>query len=271
MNGTLSLVVLLFFSGPIFAQSFKQSVSNLELLRHGKELYTNRCVGCHGVKGDGKGPASAFLDPKPRDFTSGVFKFKSTPNESLPTDEDLVNTLTRGVWGTSMPSFFLLSNVSKFALVEYIKSFSQAWNKKENLMAPIQGAPVPVEDFRSHSKFIARAQKGRQVFLENCVTCHGIGGKGDGEGGVDLVDDWDNPIKPADLTRSSIKSGKNIKDIYRVLLTGMAGTPMPSFKDAIEDEALWDVTAFVLYLRGKATGMYEGKQYIQPITQAEAE
>ena len=38
-------------------------------LMRGKEVFLQRCVGCHGVKGDGKGPAAHFLSPPPADFT----------------------------------------------------------------------------------------------------------------------------------------------------------------------------------------------------------
>ena len=272
MKFLLFLLTLNLFIPHVSANTFRQSVSNQEMFKHGREVYESRCIGCHGEKGDGKGGAAVFLDPKPRDFTSGVFKFKSTPNESLPSDEDLMRVLSHGVLGTSMPSFKLLPEVSKYAVIHYIKSFSKAWNDKENFMAQIQGAPFPLEDFRSPEPFIARAQKGRKVYIENCLICHGRKGKGDGEGGVDLTDDWDHPIVPADLTKTYIKSGRSVRDIYRVLLTGMAGTPMPAFKEAISDNDLWDVSAYVLYLRGLNNDSYDqANPPIKEITEKEAE
>ncbi|MCY4643502.1 MAG: c-type cytochrome [Bacteriovoracales bacterium] len=228
------------------------------MLKHGREVYKSRCLGCHGAKGDGRGPAAKFLDPKPRDFTSGIFKFKSTPNEALPTDSDMMRVLSMGVMGTSMPSFRLLPETSKYAVVQYIKTFSDEWKKKENVMPRIQGAPFPRKDFLNHGKFVARAKQGRKIYKENCLTCHGRSGMGDGEGGQDLTDDWDNPVKPGNLTLPKIKTGKSVRDIYLALLTGRAGTPMPSFKDALSDTELWDVTAYVLYLRGLTAGVYEG-------------
>lgn len=262
----------LIFNFSVSASPFRQSVSDQEVIRHGLEVYENRCIGCHGVKGDGKGDAAKFLDPKPRDFTKGVYKFKSTPNEALPNDQDLMRTLTYGVPGTSMPSFSLLPEISKYAVIQYIKSFSDAWNDNENKMAKIQGRPYPVDDFRSHKKFIVRAKKGRTLYIENCLVCHGLKGHGDGEGAEGLSDDWDNPIRPANLTKPYIKSGRSVQDIYRVLLTGVAGTPMPSFKDSISDEELWDMAAFVLYLRGKKAGIYDElkEELIKPITKEEA-
>lgn len=266
------LLAVIFVCAPFVAKSvsFKQSVSNQEMLKHGKDVYMNRCIGCHGVKGDGKGPAATFLDPKPRDFTSGVFKFKTTPNESLPTDEDMMKVISQGVLGTSMPSFHLMPEVSRMAVVEYVKSFSTIWNNKENLLAKVQGAPFPKQDFSDHQQFIARAKKGRGHYVDNCATCHGRLGHGDGLGGEDLVDDWDNPIKPANLTKKYIKTGKSVRDIYRVLLSGIAGTPMPAFKDALTDDELWDVAAYVLYLRGLNNESYnKASPPIAEITKAE--
>lgn len=266
-----TFIFIILIPTSILASSFKQTVSNQEALRHGKHVYKTRCIGCHGVKGNGQGIAARFLDPKPRDFTSGIFKFKSTPNDALPSDTDMMRVLSHGVLGTSMPNFKLMPEVSKYAVVQYIKTFSSAWKEKENIQAKIQGAPFPIDDFRSHKKFIARAKKGRKTFLENCITCHGKTGTGNGPGGVDLTDEWENPIKPSNLTKKYIKSGKSVRDIYRVLLTGMAGTPMPAFKDAISDKDLWDVTAYVLYLRGLNNGVYnKEKPPIKKISEKEA-
>ncbi len=271
MQFLFSFFVFIGFFDSALGGPFQQSISDQETLKHGREVYKNRCMGCHGSRGDGQGIAAEFLDPKPRDFTSGIFKFKSTPNEALPTDEDMMRVLSQGVLGTSMPSFKLLPEVSKYAVLQYIKTFSKVWSNKKNVMARIQGAPFPLDDFRIHKKFILRAKKGKTLFLDNCVTCHGRQGRGDGEGGSELVDDWENPIKPANLTKKFIKSGKSVQDIYRALLTGMAGTPMPSFKEALTDRELWDVTAYVLYLRGLKANIYGDSPPIREIDQKEME
>ena len=67
------ILLSLFIAGSVFASPFRQNISDQELRKHGSEVYAKRCVGCHGVKGDGKGPASVFLDPKPRNFIPGVW------------------------------------------------------------------------------------------------------------------------------------------------------------------------------------------------------
>lgn len=267
------LSLMLLVMGPsAFASPFVQSVARQEITVHGKRAYEIRCSGCHGVAGDGKGPAAVMLNPKPRDFTSGIFKFRSSPIGTLPSDSDLMLTLSKGVPGTSMPSFMDVPEQERHSIVQYIKTFSKNWQNPENFASPVVGAPFNPVDFTDYNKFIPRAQKGRALFVESCVLCHGTGGRGDGEGSVDLVDDWGNAIRPANLTKLTVKSGKSVKDIYRVLLTGVNGTPMSSYKDVYTDEQLWDLAAWVLYLRGLNNGTYSQENPpIKPIQPSEVQ
>ena len=71
----------------------------------GKAVYEKRCLGCHGEKGAGDGPAASRFKPVPRDFTKGLFKYKTTPHGSPPTDDDLIRTVTEGLPGTGMPAW----------------------------------------------------------------------------------------------------------------------------------------------------------------------
>lgn len=87
-------------------------------------LYRQHCVHCHGISGDGAGPTAVFLNPYPRDYRQGKFKFKSTEFAAKPTDADLLQTLTEGIPGTAMPSFKLLPLDEREALVEYVKYLS---------------------------------------------------------------------------------------------------------------------------------------------------
>lgn len=248
---------ILFSISNVYSSPFVQSVARQEILVHGKGAYEKRCAGCHGKDGNGAGEAAKFLSPRPRDFTSGVFKFRSSPLGTLPTDQDLMTTLSKGVLGTSMPAFADVPEQERFSIVQYIKTFSKSWEAKENFGHPVIGAPFPQQDFENYKPFIVRAEKGRKLFIESCLACHGSLGKGDGEGSVDLTDDWGNPIRPADLTKRFIKSGKSVKDIYKTLLTGVNGTPMSSYKDVYSDDQLWDLAAWVMYLRGAHNGVYE--------------
>jgi mono/diheme cytochrome c family protein len=87
-------------------------------------LYREHCAHCHGVTGDGIGPSARYLDPYPRDFRRGVYKFKSTPKGRKPTDDDLKRVLVRGIPGTAMPSYAALAEEELDALVHYVKYLS---------------------------------------------------------------------------------------------------------------------------------------------------
>ena len=91
------------------------------MIAHGKQVYERHCLACHGDKGDGNGPAATFLhEQRPRNFTFGVFKFRLTKGP-LPTDADLLRTITRGVRGTAMPAWFELPLQDRLAVIQYVK------------------------------------------------------------------------------------------------------------------------------------------------------
>src|SRR5207248_3098191 len=119
--------------GEVFEpQTVGVSVMNIprsqDLLTLGREVYQARCVGCHGQDGDGNGLAATFLSPRPRNFMLGVFKFRTTPSGSLPTDGDLYRTVTRGVRWTSMPTWHELPDKERLAVVTFIKTLSKRWS-----------------------------------------------------------------------------------------------------------------------------------------------
>ena len=81
-----------------------------------------------------------------------------------------------------------------------------------------------------------------------CAPCHGE--KGDGRGAVtNLVDSWGNPAPARDLRLPYLRSGRRPEDTYRVLLTGLDGTPMPSFAESTTDDQRWSLVAFIEQLR----------------------
>lgn len=83
-------------------------------------LYREHCVVCHGLEGQGSGPAALLQNPYPRNFRPGVFKWKSTQHDSKPVREDLRRTLHRGLPGSSMPSFAAVDAAEVEALVDYV-------------------------------------------------------------------------------------------------------------------------------------------------------
>lgn len=219
-----------------------------ELLSLGKEVYDRRCVGCHGVKGDGKGPSAKFLIPRPRDFTTGLFKFRSTAGkDSLPTNADLYATLTHGLWGTSMPSWQEISDRERWAVVHYLKTFSDRWEQDP----PGQPIPVPPEP----SVTSASIEQGKTLFQTNCALCHGQRGQSDGPLAVPglLIDSWGEAVKPAHLSLAAgvpggVKLGHHGARLFLTIKTGIGGTPMPAF-DSLTPEEVWDLVHFVQSLR----------------------
>jgi len=222
-----------------------------EVLSLGKEVYARRCAGCHGAKGDGKGPSAVFLHPKPRDFTTGVFKFRSTTGkDSLPTDADLYLTLTHGLWGTSMPSMQEISDRQRGAVVQYLRTFSDRW-VKEPAGQPIS---IPSEPPVTPDSLAL----GKATFQANCALCHGDEGKADGPlaGPGMLMDDWGEPIRPAHLSLPAgvpggVKLGHGGPHLFQTIVGGIGGTPMPPF-DSLKAEEAWDLVHYVQSLRVEA-------------------
>jgi cytochrome c oxidase cbb3-type subunit 2 len=205
------------------------------------EVYQRHCTACHGEKGDGDGPAAYLLYPKPRDFTSGVFKFRSTPTGAPPTDDDLLLTLKRGVSGTSMPSWDRLSESELTDLVAHVKSFSDIFEDEDAMEPPIEiPSPAPASE--------KGVQAGENIYKElECDKCHGPTGKGDGPSAATLTDDFDRTIRPYDFTRGPglMKGGSTPQAIYRTFMTGLDGTPMPSFIDELEEHQRWQLVHYI--------------------------
>jgi cytochrome c oxidase cbb3-type subunit 2 len=222
------------------------------LIARGKQVYERHCIACHGVEGDGNGPAATFLHvQRPRNFTYGIFKFRLTKGP-LPTDADLLRTITRGVRGTAMPAWFELPLEDRLAVIQYVKyeltvdrsdpSGPYYFFEEEDPGPALEigTPPPPTPELLAHGKEIWQQAK--------CWECHGQTGRGDGEKAAGLKDDWGFPIVPANLTRGLFKSGPKVEDIFRTLTTGLAGTPMPSFRDAFPDEDRWALAYYVLSL-----------------------
>ena len=217
----------------------------------GKELYGRNCSQCHGDKGDGHGVAAPHLQPRPRDFTSGKFKIRTTPNGKLPTDDDLKHIIRVGMPYTSMPAWPQLTDGDIASLVAYVKTFSPEFGKPDN-QAP--GMKIPTAPASSGES----VEKGKQLYVDNgCVRCHGELGRADGPSAPTLVDDWSHPIRPADLTRPwTFRGGPRREDIFRAVTTGLNGTPMPAFGEALTEEQRWDLVNFIASLSGRETPNY---------------
>jgi mono/diheme cytochrome c family protein len=194
-------------------------------------LFRQHCVHCHGITGDGAGPTAAFLNPYPRDFRRGIFKFKSTPKSVKPTRADLRRTLVEGIPGTAMPSFKLLTESELNALIDYVQYLAirgeverglieeaadlmedeqmdlsaenlllnrlqpvvASWKMAESQVTPISPPPYFSPDF----DLAASIERGRQLYygtVANCAQCHGDTQLGDGQ--QTDYDDWSKEFYP---------------------------------------------------------------------------
>lgn len=208
----------------------------------GKAVYEKKCAVCHGIEGKGDGPGAAHLDPKPRDFTRGLYKIRTTGSGQLPTDEDLFRVITEGLPGTSMPGWRHLPEEERSALVTYLKTFSPRFRTEPPGEAIDVGREVPATE--------ESINKGRKLYrLMECFTCHGHAGRGDGESAPELEDDWGNPIRPRNLMRAwTFRGGTTAREIVTRFLSGLAGTPMPSYEGVFEEEEMeqnWHLANYV--------------------------
>jgi DMSO reductase family type II enzyme heme b subunit len=222
----------------------------------GKATYVKWCAGCHGDTGAGDGPGATAMLPRPRDFTRGVYKIRTTASGEIPTDDDLLHVVAEGMPGTAMPGWKTkLSEQERRDVVAYLKSLSSFFSgttaKPLALGTDPGGGDQAVAD-------------GKAMFTKlECAKCHGVAGRGDGKSAPTLKDDWGHPIHAADLTEGwKFRGGRDVPAIYARLRTGLDGTPMPSFADAIEqklitDEQLWHVAAYVQSLSPETPAVRE--------------
>ena len=205
----------------------------------GKKLYRRFCIGCHGKYGNGEGDNAQWIDPKPRDFTEATFKCRSTPTGTLPTDEDLYNAITRGFVTTNMPSWRPLSPYQRADLVAFVKTWSPRWVKEK------PGTPLNIPPETPIT--IDSILRGRAMFQKlECWKCHGPDGHGDGPSASTLTDDKGNPIKPYNFSAGErFMCGDTNRDLYRIFMTGLDGSPMPSFADVVKPDEAWDLVHFL--------------------------
>ena len=229
-----------------------------EFQEKGRAIYFRRCSFCHGLLGDGEGPAAKYLDPRPRDFTLGTFKFRTTQSGELPTNEDLFRTVSRGLPGTAMQSFDSdlskngLSEDDRWAVIAYIKTFAQEFDDPD--LDPVKTGKVialPANRAPFNPETVAR---GKVAFEKaKCWSCHGKLGRGDGNKEF-RKDDWGFPIRIRNVTHPwKIKAGSKVEDIYMRFTTGISGTPMPSFIKSLSEEDRWDLANYIKSLQHKLT------------------
>lgn len=286
-------------------------------------IYRKHCVVCHGLSGDGKGQSAMFLEPYPRDFRRGTFKYKSTPVGGKPTRGDLVRTLREGIPGTAMPSYRALEESEEFSedvedLVEYIRFLSirgeverrmltkilrdgekldkdaqwpkevlglvlQKWREADGLELEVPEQPSWMQsggDVQARELAVAR---GRELFgseLTACSKCHGLEGLGDGSS--QDFDEWTKDwtilagidprergawkvmkpfgalkpvlVKSRNLQWGAFHGGGDPDSIFRRIVLGIEGTPMPPVARAMNgnpgltDDEIWSLVGYVMHL-----------------------
>lgn len=242
----------------------------------GRQLYFRYCWGCHGFHGNGTGenwlPTGSFPDTpnlniQPRNFVAATFKCRSTPTGTLPTDDDLYNSLVRGLTNSNMPSWVTLTTQNRADLVAFIKTFSDRW-KTDKSGTPISVPPEPAPSVQS-------IQHGKELFTKlECWKCHGPEGRGDGPSASTLTDSNDEPIRPYNFAAGSrFKCGSTNQDLYKIFMTGLDGTPMPSFADVIKPEDAWDLVHYLrtlqVYRKSPELALWEGTKEGAEIVKAQ--
>jgi mono/diheme cytochrome c family protein len=201
----------------------------------GQRVFAQHCQVCHGPDGRGNGPAAPSLIPRPRDFTRGQFKYKTTPAGQPPSDADLMGVVSNGLQASAMPYWRdRLSPDELRAVVDYVKSLSPAF---------AGAAPQTINLPPETPNDAASVARGKALFTaQGCVGCH----LPDGKGGTVLADAKGYPVIARDLTAPwTFRGGSAPEQIWMRITTGLAPGPMPSFAEKTTPDERWDLTHYV--------------------------
>ncbi|TAJ79828.1 c-type cytochrome, partial [bacterium] len=227
LSFAISALLVLLAAGIIKTAEVKPPPLSPKLLALGKQIYNQQCAACHGTQGQGDGEAAYLLYPKPRNFVAANYRLVSSW-ERVPTDQDFFNTVTRGIPGSAMPSWGHLPEEQRWALVYYVKSLSEkplVVKAQKNPGADgsggegvIQVPPEPPYDASAKARAL-------DLYRDACASCHGTTGKGDGA--QEQVDEEGFPTRPRDLTAGVFKGSPDPVQLYRRIVAGIPGSPMP--------------------------------------------
>ena len=256
--------VILWMLTPVLLMALVADLGSNEQREAGKKIYEKRCTQCHGESGAGDGPAQKFLKPWPRNFAKGIYKFKSTPDDRLPTTDDLMRVIRLGNPYTGMPAWPQLSEEEIRSLAYYIKSFAEDFASPASLtdeaLAPVPlSLPSKVPDWSE-----ASSKKGKELFVENkCIDCHGPAGRGSGKSAPTTEGIDGRQIRPRDLTkRWTFRNGNSRMDIFRTISVGL--NPMPSFHKLPEEDR-WSLVDYVMSLGARDAANYSNVVISQEI------
>jgi mono/diheme cytochrome c family protein len=234
-----------------------------EVLNLGKDTYTLYCRACHGVNGDGNGPAAKGLRPPPRNFHDGLYKFVAVESGYLPNDEDFHRIIRGGLKGTAMLPWDI-SDERLDAVIQYIKTFSERWQDEYE---EVGEAIVPDDDPYGPERRAEAVETGKKLYhaLAQCNSCHpsyipydeiyqaGVELTGYGKTDLDeriyttqLKDsDYGNRLQPPDFTFHQVRAGEDVKSLFRTIASGIGGTAMPTWKGSLPDDQIWALAYYV--------------------------
>ncbi len=258
-----------------------KSSRHLETLKRGRDVYASYCAGCHGEQGDGNGKAARFLDPKPRDFRTGRLKFAAVEAGQSPRDEDYLRIIDKGLSGTAMPQFNLLSLEDKRAVVAFIKSFYSDWDEDP----PGAGVTAGQDPWVGEEADALVAGRDAYHGIAKCWSCHPAyetrkviraiheenelplpGLRPNLYASETKDSQWGVPIRAPDFLRDRIKTGFEVTDIARVIAAGVGGTAMPTWAGSLEEEQLWGLAYYInslALMRGTPKGFELKKKLLQ--------
>lgn len=244
------------FAGGVYATA-KQ-------LNDGKSIYTEYCMQCHGVNGDGNGVAAKGLQVPPRNFKLGTYKFGQVVTGELPHDEDFYKIIKNGLHGTAMLPWDLTEK-QLFNVVQYIKTFApQKWEGVDKKLGMhIEAGKDPYGIAHRESAI----QRGKEVYhiVAQCWTCHQayvshselsqiaqkINGAPMTEFDPEMYhvklqpSDYDYSTMPPDFTYDLVRSAKTVEELYVRINSGVGGTAMASWKGVLQDDEIWAVAHYV--------------------------
>jgi cytochrome c oxidase cbb3-type subunit 2 len=207
--------------------------------------FARYCASCHGYAGDGDGKNAQQFDAVATDFTRGVYKCRSTPTGTLPTDDDLRRSIIQGLSNSGMPSFLALGTLQTDDLVAALKSFSARFAHEAPGQPIAVAAPTPNDG--------ASVARGAALWSRlKCDNCHGARGRGDGPGAATLHNDDSSAVHMPNLReRANYKCGSDDVRVYISIMAGLDGTPMSGYAEAMTPGDAWDLVHFVSQLRNK--------------------
>ncbi len=230
------------------------------LFQSGLALYSQQCMACHGALGQGDGTAAYLLNPKPRDFSRGTFRLVST-EQGKPTDQDLFETISRGMLGSSMPPWDHLSGEERWSLVYAVRYFSGLKkgiadgkiSENEALTPKWESAKEMIEKESQAGSIVSLSNEppaterllatGKELYQSACASCHGVDGKGNVP--QNFKDESGYPLAARDFTQGLFKGGSMPRDVAIRLKAGIPGSPMPSYSAAFNDEQIWGLSQYV--------------------------